>query len=101
MEEYTQRLQALGDLTGGMGLETHTNMPCPWCASPGFMLVRVVNARTDLAQEATCERCGRSGLNLNIDWDTGGTSGEFVQTGGPDSPEWLQPAPRRIEREAT
>lgn len=96
-EKYLERFGYNNKVTG-FGADVTTHMPCPWCASPDFMVVTVIDAIADLERGHTCRVCGRSGRTI-ITQDAGGTSAEFVQTGGEVAPPWLEPAPRRVEGE--
>lgn len=98
-EEYDERMSAVlkgGDLITGFGAEVTTHTPCPWCATPNFQAWGILTAAEDLTAEATCVNCGRSGKSI-VFRNLNGTSFEMVQTGGPDAPDWLVPAPRRME----
>lgn len=105
MDEYMEQFMA-GSTVSGYGLNVTQHLPCPWCCFKDFMLLQPAagiapgDERPTLYDvmetEHRCIRCGRSGKNI-IDREGGGVSAEFVQTGGPDSPDWLEPAPRRVE----
>lgn len=93
-EEY-ERAFALNTKIEGMGFDVTSILPCPFCAAPDFMPIKIIDAPTDMAKAYTCEVCGRSGTNI-VTTD-GGLSVEFVQTAGDDPPEWLRPWPRRVD----
>lgn len=98
VEEY-ERLSTANLRYEGHGFDTTMVIPCPFCAAPDFHRVLIINSHEDLSREATCVHCGRSARML-ITAAPGVTSGELVQTGGEDPPEWMQPWPRRMSREA-
>lgn len=105
LKEY-EELFAKNMHVEGTYLDVSTYMPCPFCAHPDFYVMLPFQGvvpgddRPDIdeqmSQVATCENCGRSGKNI-VDRNETGVSFEFVQTGGDPPPEWLIPAPRRIE----
>lgn len=105
MDEYLAEFHRQAKVEG-YGLDVTQHMPCPWCCYPDFMLLRPAagiapgddraTVQEEMATEHRCVRCGRSGKNL-IERDEGGVKFEFVQTGGPPPPEWLEPPPRRVE----
>lgn len=80
----------------GYGMETTTVAPCPFCAAPDWQKWPIVTVAEAVGKEATCRECGRSAKAL-VKRDAHGVSFEFVQTGGPDQPEWLTPKMRRID----
>lgn len=104
IDEYVEQATK-ATLIDGYGLEVTTHMPCPWCAFKDFMLLQPAagiipgddrpSLEVTMQTEHTCIRCGRKGKNI-VERSEGGVSFEFVQTGGPDAPEWLQPPPRRV-----
>lgn len=48
-----------------------------------------------MQKPGTCQECGRTAKAV-IKHDASGIAFEFVQTGGPDAPEWLKPKMRRV-----
>lgn len=101
VDEYFERFHANQRITGsGMdGVTMH--LPCAWCAAPDFCVWLVMDSEQAMQQETTCSECGRSGRTIFHVNEPGRQEFEFVQTGGPDAPEWLTPAPRRISQEST
>jgi hypothetical protein len=93
-DEYQQRFQASHRITG-YGAEVETHMPCPWCAAPDWQVLPIVDVAGALQREATCVECGRAGRMVFAVNEPGHQEAELVQTGGPDAPGWLTPAPRR------
>lgn len=104
-EEYA-RLSMERTVIDGFGLDVATHAPCPFCAAAEFMVLMPAagivpgddrpTLHETLATEHTCSECGRS-CRAIVEATTGQTTFEFVQTGGPDPPEWLSPKPRRVE----
>jgi hypothetical protein len=80
----------------GFGMGTAQIMPCPFCATPGMMRVRVMNAREDMERGGHCDQCGRSIKALFTDMADGSYSFELVLTEGDDPPPWLLPPIRRV-----
>lgn len=100
-EEYEARFAA-NQVVDGFGLDVHMVTPCPFCAAPGWAtwypageLAGKPSIDAQMEQNQTCRECGRSARAI-ITRTAGGVSAEFVQTGGPPSPAWLDPPPRRI-----
>lgn len=94
MDDYNKMFMENSQVTG-YGIDAVTqHIPCPFCTAPDFFVILVVNAHAGLAEERTCSECGRSGKNI-ITRSANGTAFEFVQTGGDDAPEWLEPGPPR------
>lgn len=80
----------------GRGLDTGMEMPCPFCAAPHFMRYRIVDTREVLKKGAVCGVCLRGARCIFQTSTCSATLFELVQTSGPDAPDWLVPAPRRI-----
>lgn len=98
IEEYN-KLYVLNCEVKGFGFEVAQTLACPFCCARDFMTLKPIDMAMDDdagQQECTCETCGRSGRNI-ITREPGETRLEFVQTGGDDPPDWLQPKPRRVE----
>jgi len=93
-QEYEQTFNANQRLSGS-GLDTTVHLPCPFCAAPDFMIYKIIEADTAMADGATCVQCSRSAaLELSVNTPSN-KQFEIVQTGGPDQPSWLQPQMRR------
>lgn len=95
MDDYNKMFMENAKVTGYGIAEVTQHIPCPFCAAPDYFVILVVNAHAELAEEKTCSECGRSGKNL-IKRSANSSAFEFVQTGGDDPPEWLEPPPRRV-----
>lgn len=103
--EYLARFQA-NTVIDGFGMDVAQHVPCPWCAAADFQVLMPAagilalddrpNIDAQMAMDTTCRECGRSGKSL-ISRGAGSVEFEFVQTDGPDAPEWLTPAPRRLD----
>ena len=96
LQEYLDRFNDNTKITG-YGPAVATHLPCPWCAAPDFQRLGILSTVEDMKREATCSSCGRSGVNIFSVEEPGNKQFEFVQTGGPDAPEWLTPSPRRVQ----
>lgn len=98
-EEYEQRSMANTKVTG-MYDTTAQVLPCPWCGAPDWLTIPIFKTAIEgygtITGERTCSECGRSG-KLLITEKGSSTISEFVQTGGPDAPTYLNPPPRRID----
>lgn len=94
MEEYTSRFMSNSGVTG-YGVETAQIFPCFFCAAPNFMTCKIVNIEKDMEKGATCLECGRS-AKARFFRNGGQITFEFLQTGGDDPPDWLEP---KIKRE--
>lgn len=98
IDEYNKQYLLNCEITGA-GFDVGQVLACPFCCAPGFMTMKPMELALsdDAGQEnCTCAECGRSGRNI-ITREPGETRLEFVQTGGDDPPDWLQPTPRRVE----
>lgn len=94
--EYEQRYHQNHKLSG-YGVEGVTqHMPCPFCAAPDWLVHRIIDSREAFAQGATCRECGRSARALYSE-SHGALRFEFVQTLGPDQPDWMTVKMRRLE----
>jgi len=93
-EDY-DRLAKANQRIEGFGLDTTMHLPCPFCAAPDFMVYKVLEVQQRLEAGAGCRSCGRS-LRAQFKPDQPGTVFEFVQTGGPDAPDYLPPI-RRVD----
>lgn len=96
-EEYLIRFQANQKITG-YGIEgTTQHMPCPFCAAPDWMVSTIIEIEQAMAVDRKCAECGRSAKAIVNRRGIGDVSFEFVQTGGDDPPDWLEPKMRRVE----
>jgi len=94
--EYLARFAANQKITG-FGSEVKTHFPCPFCAAPDWMIHPITDGLAGypvIRAIHHCGECGRS-ARVNLQNDGAGISFEFVQTGGDDQPDWLQPQMRR------
>lgn len=84
----------------GMGLDTEIHLPCLFCAAKDFIVHKILEAMPKLSEGAVCQKCGRGAKAilkaLSDDGPGGGYTVEFVQTEGPDQPDWLDPKMRRL-----
>ena len=96
IDEYNERYHR-NMMMEGHGMETANVMPCPFCAAPRFAVVKVVDTLDAMQTERTCSECGRSGKAF-VEQNESTTRMEFVQTGGPDLPDWYYPKMRRVDR---
>lgn len=69
-------------------------LPCPFCAAPGFLVVNVMTIRHALAVPVTCAECGRS-IKSTAYGHGEHARFEMVQTGGDDPPPYLRQFFRR------
>lgn len=101
MDEYRERFMA-SHKSSGEGFTLNVHMPCPFCATPDWLVMRVLETEVRLAEGATCGRCGRSARAIvkGGSAEDEGMSFEMVQTGGADCPEWLVPPMRRVDDDA-
>jgi hypothetical protein len=91
VEEYAERYHASWRVSG-YGIEGVTNhFPCPFCAAPDWLVVRVIDFE-QTTDPIECSECGRSARHV-FDRGDGGVLMSVVQTDGPDPPEWV-PIPR-------
>lgn len=79
----------------GVGFDTTSHLPCPFCAAPDFLVSKIGNIQGALVKGATCSVCGRSAKTL-VSSEDGQDTYELVQTGGPDQPDWLRDKARRV-----
>lgn len=96
-EDYRKRFHENEKISGfGVG-NVFVHMPCAFCAAPDFLVYEILDVERAIAEGGTCKECGRSMRAIVTRTADRGVSFEFVQTGGPDAPPWLQPAIRRVE----
>lgn len=89
LDEYHRRFKANTEVSG-YGIEGVTqHIPCPFCAAKDWLVVRILDFQQD--HEATCGECGRT-AKITLTRNGGSTMMSVAQTGGPDQPDWLQPA---------
>lgn len=81
----------------GWGIDTKQHMPCPGCAAPDWQVYRIIDAEQAMQVDTRCPQCERSFKTI-IERTPAGLSLEFVQTGGPDLPDWYEPKMRRVDR---
>jgi hypothetical protein len=89
-------LFAENTMVSGEGLDTTQHMPCPFCAAPDFLIVKIVEFGQEDTGPFECGSCGRSGRFV-VDRETEAVRMEFVQTGGEPPPAWMAPPPKREE----
>jgi hypothetical protein len=93
-EEYDAKYTANTKITGG-GLDTAMHMPCPGCAEPDWLIIKVlVDMKEKMAAGAECTHCHRSFRGI-YEESPSSTKMELVQTGGDDIPDFL-PKIRRV-----
>jgi hypothetical protein len=95
-EEYLERFHANERVSGHGIAEVRIHAPCPFCAAPDWSEWLIIECEQAMQKVTTCKECGRSGKFVFSVNTPGNKQFEFVQTGGDDPPEWLQPPPRRI-----
>jgi hypothetical protein len=83
----------------GTGAETRQHLPCPFCAARDWQSILLLEFEHKIQTEATCSNCGRSGRAIVTSDESASKVIEFVQTGGPDAPDWMVPPPRRVDEE--
>lgn len=87
--------QAANVTYSGMGAETVTRLPCPFCGAAGWLEFPVVAARDGYAavqEPHSCGECGRTAkLTISRSADGAETTMTMHQTAGPDAPPWLAP----------
>ncbi len=89
-EEY-DRLFSQRSRLEGTGFAAVMHMPCPFCASAGFVEFPMIGVD---AWESVCKECDR-GCRLEVSpTERGGIRWEFVQTQGEDPPPYLPPMRR-------
>lgn len=93
-QEYLDRF-SVNNGYEGFGFDTKMRMPCPFCAAPDWLHVLILDAEKHYAKGATCKECGRSARAI-FTHAPGSTTFEFVQTAGPDQPDWLPQKMRRV-----
>jgi hypothetical protein len=95
LEEFNEKF-AKNQRYEGYGLgNVFCHYPCPFCAEPDFAVVEILQTRAAFAQGHVCKHCKRGSKAL-ISGGMGSTRFEFVQTEGPDQPEWMRPKMRRV-----
>lgn len=85
--------------TEGYGVETKSILPCPFCASPDWLVFPVtagLNGYVEEQKPRFCKNCCRT-ARVIIVRSKDSVTFEIVQTDGPEPPEWMQPKPRREE----
>lgn len=93
IEEYNKRF-AENQSVEGFGLETSSVLPCPFCAAPRWMVAKVIEVETTMQKEHHCGECGRAARAI-VHRSPQGVSFEFVQTAGPEQPDWMPVKMRR------
>ena len=94
-EDYDKKYHDNMKITG-FGLETGMELPCPFCAAPGFMTYKILHVEEEMKKEHICQACNR-GVAAIFTHFNGGKSFEFVQTCGADSEVDYLPIMRRAK----
>jgi len=95
-EEYEQRFHE-NTHASGFGFENvQQHTPCPFCAAPEWLVVKLIELETQSSKETICQECGRGAKTIYTREPGGVTRFEIVQTRGGDAPPWL-PTIRRVE----
>lgn len=92
-EEYDARFSAGHKITG-RGLDNiEVHAPCPFCASPDWLVFNLIHIEEKSSVSTQCKECSRSAKMVYVHLgDT--TTLEVVQTGGDSPPPYLPPARR-------
>lgn len=89
------RLTAERARSSGYGLDVKQHFPCPFCAHPDWLVVRIIDfARGH--QPPECPSCGRTSRLVFTVLPGGGQEMRLVQVGGPDAPDWMPEPPERV-----
>jgi len=94
LDEYNKRVN-LNQIVDGFGPDTTMHMPCPFCGAGHFLCYKIIETEARLANGSVCKECNRGGKCI-FERTTSGVQFEFVQTSGPDQPEFLPYKMRRI-----
>jgi hypothetical protein len=95
-EEYEQRF-AENAHASGFGFENlKQHMPCPFCAAPEWLVVKLLELEARSSEPTICKECGRGAKTIYTHEPGGVTRFEIVQTRGDDAPPWL-PKIRRVD----
>jgi hypothetical protein len=80
----------------GQGLgNVFVHSACPFCAEPDFLVYELLEVEKAMENGAVCKHCDR-GMKVVVTKDGRDcTRVEFVQTCGPDAPDWF-PKLRRL-----
>lgn len=97
MYGYLQRYRQNEHIVG-LGVETRSITPCPFCAAPNFWSYRIIEVKDVICKDTVCGECERGARTL-IKRTEQGTMFEVVQTSGRDQPAWLTPKMRRLTDE--
>jgi hypothetical protein len=89
MSDYVQKFTS-NQRISGYGLEVTMHVPCPFCATPDWLVHRVLDTEGAYSRGAVCRHCSR-GCRALVSHDQGGVAMRFVQTCGPEQPSWLEP----------
>jgi hypothetical protein len=94
-EEYNALYLKNTEITG-FGFDVTQHFPCPCCAAPDWLVVRLLDFQQD--HIATCRVCKRT-VQLQYDSTPGGSEMRAIQTGGDDLPGWFPTIiPRGVAR---
>lgn len=95
VDDYNARAMANAKVEGYGIFGVKQTLPCPGCAAPGWKSFKIIEVEQVMPEPATCWNCGRT-FKVLVSHEGGGTSMEFVQTGGDDVPDYLPPI-RRVQ----
>lgn len=79
----------------GVGLETKTVVPCPFCAHPDWIELPILDPEGPMQRGSVCGQCHR-GAKAIFQRTAQSVRFEIVQTSGPAQPDWMEPKMRRV-----
>lgn len=87
-EEY-ERLSVTNIRYFGHGVNTGMALPCPFCAAPEFASYKILEMELVMARGNVCKVCGR-GMRAEFNRGPNHVLMHFIQTSGPDMPDYLK-----------
>lgn len=84
----------LNQQISGHGADTTMHSVCPFCGTGHFMCYPILETEKVMSRGAVCRECNR-GAKCVFERDADGVTFKFIQTCGPDAPDWM---PYRMQR---
>ncbi len=79
---------------------TFVHLPCPFCASPNWIIFNILGAYEALVKGATCRTCKRTARAVVVNRRGGSRSimrTEMFKVAGPKQPGWMDPQMRQLK----